>query len=140
MSLPDAEPAGPAIAGEGVSPQRQILAVHQERADRVVLQDVVLEDIAVAVHEMQPVAAVRDVVSADLRAVGEPHDGIAAAGDRVVLHDAIPTLPHADPVAPSGHVQILAADDVAADDAPVGPLEVDAEQDVSERVALDRHA
>jgi hypothetical protein len=134
---PDAVPAGTAVVRADVAAEDQVPAVHEERADRVVLQPVVLQNVVIAVHEVQAVPPVADPVAPDVHAGGEPHHDVAAVAHDVVLDDRARAVPQPDAVTAPRDVERLAADDVSADDALRRFLQVDAEQHVLEGVLQD---
>jgi hypothetical protein len=113
------------------------LGVHEVNADGVVVEAVVLDDVVAGEHEVNRVATAAPQIVAEDILVGIPGDHVARVDDFVFLDEVVVAVPKAQTIAAHTQFEILRLDAVAAHDAVVDLLEVDAEQTVVDHVVFD---
>src|SRR5690606_18793890 len=125
-----AERGSAAVVLEGVALHRHVLGVHHGYARIVRAEDVVAVRAPVAEHEMQAVTQVRlGVIPFDPAVLDELEvDAVAMTAHVVVADLDLLRVPEMDAVAGRRLATLLAAQDIALDEAPARIREVDAEE------------
>ena len=99
----DAVGAQTAVVDEVISAHGQLFREHDRGAGGVFGKCVVLENIAIGIHVMQPVARVMDDVSLDARVVRKGKiDAVARLADFVAANQIIFAIPLVNSIATAG--------------------------------------
>ena len=119
--------------------ERDVVGVHQVDPDGVVGEFILAHHRVVAVHKVQPISALRNLIPLDDQILGIPEDHIPEINRCIVLNHTPMAPPQTDAIASSAEFEVLPDEVVVSDDGLRRLAQVDPEIHILECVALNGH-